>query len=246
MLEQGQMQFDCLAKAAGCSNATERSPLECLRKANTTALSTTNCQFSPSFDKKIPSALMNAAYTSSLRHTPSIFGTTANEGTDFAPQTLNSTAEFRAAISYLGPFLSPSALDGLVAINAFSHPAFKCPTYAYAGHLSWVYDWVLSDPEDEASGVRAYHTVELHAIWGPNNTDGHPAKSYLPGGVNAGVVPLMRHYVASFVRWLDPNVGRLEGAPRWEKEVGGRSLRIGGWEGWKRLRERDLARGVGC
>lgn len=68
----------------------------------------------------------------------------------------------------------------------------------------------------------AYHTVELHAIWGPRNADGNPPKSYLPGGVNAHIVPLMRGYVTSFVRWLDPNVGRMEGAPIW---------RLGGEEG---------------
>lgn len=101
----------------------------------------------------------------------------------------------------------------------------------YARRSSWVYDWVVRDPADEASGSGAYHTVELHGIWGPNNTDGNPPKSYLPGGVNADVVPLMQRYVASFVRWLDPNVGRLEGAPRWEKGVDGRTLRIAGGNG---------------
>jgi carboxylesterase type B len=44
-LEQAQVQFDCLAKAAGCSNATGSSPLECLREADTTALLTTTCMY---------------------------------------------------------------------------------------------------------------------------------------------------------------------------------------------------------
>lgn len=194
---------------------------------------------------------MNAAYASTLRTTPSIFGTTANEGTDFVPRDISSPAVFRAIFQMYAPFLSTSALDGLVKIytsgpqpafpnaglywraasNALSDIGFKCPTRAYAGRSSWVYNWVVPDPEDEASGSGAYHTVELHAIWGPNNTDGNPPKSYLPGGVNAGVVPLMQGYVTSFVRWLDPNVGRLGGAPRWEKAGDGRTLRIGGVDG---------------
>ncbi|KAK7180473.1 carboxylesterase [Paraphaeosphaeria sporulosa] len=249
-LEEGQVQYDCLAKAAGCSG---NSSLECLRKANTTALLTKACNFSPSSDKDIlPSPLlMNAAYADTLRNTPSIFGTTADEGTDFAPNTTNSTAEFRGILAYIAPFLSSSALDGLVEMyasgpqpafpnvgnywratsNAYGDIAFKCPTRAYAGQSSWVYDWVVPDPEDEASGSGAYHTVEKHAIWGPNNTDGNPPKSYRPGGVNAGVVPLMQGYVTSFVRWLDPNVGRAEGAPRWEKAKDGKTLRIGGVSG---------------
>jgi carboxylesterase type B len=194
---------------------------------------------------------MNAAYADTLRKTPSIFGNTANEGTEFAPTTTDSMAEFRATFSYLASFLSDSALDGLVTMyasgpqpvfpsagrywratsNALTDIAFKCPSRAYAKHSSWVYDWAVPDPEDEASGSGAYHTVELHAIWGPNNTDGNPPKSYLPGGVNADVVPLMQKYVASFVRWLDPNVGRLSGAARWGKADDGRTLRIGGVNG---------------
>ena len=43
--EQSQVQLDCLAKEARCSNSTEKSPLECLRKANTTALLTRTCQY---------------------------------------------------------------------------------------------------------------------------------------------------------------------------------------------------------
>lgn len=49
--------------------------------------------------------------------------------------------------------------------------------------------------------------------------------------MNEGVVQLMQGYVVSFVRWLDPNVGRMEGAPRWDKGVNGRTLWIRGVEG---------------
>ena len=117
------------------------------------------------------------------------------------------------------------------ASNALGELAFKCPSRIYEGNSSWIYNWAVPDPEAEASGKGAHHTVELHAIWGPNNTDGNPPKSYLPGGANEGVVRLMQGYVTSFVRSLDPSVGKAEGAPRWEMGVDGRTLRVGGVEG---------------
>jgi len=41
-LDKGQVQYDCLAKAAGCSNNTDSS-LNCLRHVNATKLQTTGC-----------------------------------------------------------------------------------------------------------------------------------------------------------------------------------------------------------
>jgi carboxylesterase type B len=59
------------------------------------------------------------------------------------------------------------------------------------------------------------HTVEINAIWGPTYLNGAP-KSYLPGGVNAGVVPVVQGYWTSFIRAMDPNTFRREGTPKWE------------------------------
>ena len=50
----------------------------------------------------------------------------------------------------------------------------------------------------------------------------YAAKSYYT--YNAPVVPLVMNYYISFVRTLDPNLLRLEGAPEW-----------GNWEGGERL-----------
>lgn len=210
-------------------------------------------RFAPVKDEVInPSPLFhNEIYAQTLRKLPTIFGNTADEGTDFASKTVNTTYDLRAFILSLAPFLSESALDELVIIygsgdqptfpntgryyraasNALADLNFKCPSRVYELNSSWIYNWAVPDPEAEASGKGAHHTVELAAIWGPNNTDGNPPKSYLPGGVNEGVVKLIQAYVTSFVRSLDPNVGRVEGSPRWEKGVDGRTLRVGGVNG---------------
>ncbi|KAK3201472.1 hypothetical protein GRF29_185g1017525 [Pseudopithomyces chartarum] len=125
---------------------------------------------------------------------------------------LNSTSHFRALFSTAAPFLSTSALDTLVSLyatgpqpsfpnaglywraasNAYGELAFKCPTRIFAGTSSWLYNYAVKDPENEASGQGTYHVAERDAIWGPNNTDGNPIKSLLPGGVNEGVVQLMQ------------------------------------------------------
>ncbi|KAJ4289226.1 hypothetical protein N0V90_011568 [Kalmusia sp. IMI 367209] len=249
-LEQSQVQYDCLAKATACSNTTNSLSLDCLRKVNASSLQTTTCKFGPTFDTDIiPSRLLlNRAYAHTLSKIPSIFGTTQNEGTKTAPQSINSTSDFRSFFLSAAPFLSDSALNDLYAMyaaseqpvfpnsgrlwraasNAVGDISFNCPTRVYAGNSSWLYKFAPQDPALEVSGVGAYHTIELHAIWGPNNTDGNPPKSYLPGGVNAHVVPLMQRYVASFVRWLDPNVVRWKGAPAWERGGDGRVLRVAG------------------
>ena len=245
-----QNKFACLAKAVGCESTSGPEALKCLRSVNGTALQTASCKFQPTFDPEIiPSRiLLNKIYAQTLRTHPTIFGTTANEGTDFIPPSLPSPAYFRALFSSALPFLSASALDALLSIyasgpqpsfpnagpywraasNAYGDIAFKCPTRILAGTSSWIYNYDVKDPADEASGEGVFHTAERDAIWGPNNTDGNPIKSYLPGGVNEGIVPLMQGYMVSFVRHLDPNVKRVGGAPRWDRGVGGRTLHITG------------------
>lgn len=70
---------------------------------------------------------------------------------------------------------------------------------------TWNYRYGVLDPEQEALGFGAYHVVEMNGVFGPENTDGFPPKSYLRGGENADIVPVTMAYWASFVRTLDPN-----------------------------------------
>ena len=60
------------------------------------------------------------------------------------------------------------------------------------------------------------HTVEINAIWGPENVnDGAPA-SYEQGGVNHPIVPVVQGYWTSFIRCFDPNTHRVPGTPVWD------------------------------
>ena len=65
-------------------------------------------------------------------------------------------------------------------------------------------------------GYGVSHTIELNAIWGPNNTNGGAPTSYYAGGVNAHVVPIIQAYWTSFIRTYNPNTHRLSGTPTWE------------------------------
>lgn len=75
----------------------------------------------------------------------------------------------------------------------------------------------MLDPDQDAQGLGTPHTVEVNAIWGPDNVNGGAPASYLPGGINAGVVPLIQGYWTSFIRSYNPNTYRLAGAPEWQE-----------------------------
>lgn len=172
---------------------------------------------------------------------PAIYGDVTNEGTVFTPNSTNSYAEADAFIKNQFPYIT---LDQLREWNALypveDYPQFNgtgrfwrqaatgygemrynCPgffineVYARLGVPAWNYHWDVKDPPAEASGLGVTHTVEINAIWGPEYLNGAP-KSYLKGGVNAGVVPVIQGYWTSFIRALDPNTFRKAGTPEWE------------------------------
>lgn len=66
-----------------------------------------------------------------------------------------------------------------------------------------------------ASGLGVPHTVEVNAIWGPENVNGGAPASYSTS-LNRNIVPLMQGYWTSFIRAHDPNVYRQPGSPTWE------------------------------
>jgi len=80
------------------------------------------------------------------------------------------------------------------------------------------YKYAVLDPADEAAGYGAWHTVEVYAVWGPSRTDGGPPASYYT--TNAPIIPIVRKYWMSFVRTLDPNSDRAEGAADWTPYTG--------------------------
>ena len=80
---------------------------------------------------------------------------------------------------------------------------------------SYAYRWNVEDPDQIAEGVGVPHTIELSAIFGPNNTNGKAPESYYPGGVNAEAVPVIQGYWTSFIRSFDPNKYRYPGSASW-------------------------------
>lgn len=66
------------------------------------------------------------------------------------------------------------------------------------------------------TGYGVSHTIEVNAIWGPENTQGGAPDSYKLGGVNHAIVPVVQAYWTSFIRSYDPNKYRLPGTPKWE------------------------------
>jgi carboxylesterase type B len=111
-----------------------------------------------------------------------------------------------------------AALMGDLTIRCIAY--FQSDMQAAAGNAqNWHYHYDVMDPRDEATGNRVYHTVELNAIWGPNNTDGSPPPSYYIAnekGGNAGAVSVIQSYWISFIRTLDPNALRSKDLAQWD------------------------------
>ncbi|KJR88297.1 triacylglycerol lipase [Sporothrix schenckii 1099-18] len=107
---------------------------------------------------------------------------------------------------------------------------------AREGVKTFNYRFAVRDEEQERLGFGSYHTVELNAVFGPNNTDGNPPKSYREGQSNAAIVPATMAYWTSFIKALDPNDLKLAGMPDWTAWAGP--------EGRQRLRFQTNATGL--
>jgi carboxylesterase type B len=86
---------------------------------------------------------------------------------------------------------------------------------------NWNYRWNVRDPEEVEEGLGVPHTVEVNAIWGPENVVGGAPESYYEGGVNAAIVPVVQGYWTSFIRSYNPNTYRVKGSPQWERWTAG-------------------------
>jgi len=85
---------------------------------------------------------------------------------------------------------------------------YKCPgTYISSAlhnssSASWNYLWNVTDPTQAAQGLGVPHTVEVNAIFGCASVNGGCPASYVPGGSNAGIVPVVQGYWTSFIRYV--------------------------------------------
>lgn len=199
--------------------------------------------YGPVIDEDLVQQTTHAAYASgNFIKVPAIYGTTTNEGTIYAHKNTSSYAESNTFLKDQFPSITPAQLSRINSLypmentptfpdsgrfwrqsaNAYGELRYSCPglfinsVYARLGLPAWNYHWDVRDPAAEAEGTGVSHVAEISAIWGPENIKGSPPPSYLPGGVNNDIVPVIQGYWTSFVRSLDPNVHRNASAPEWE------------------------------
>ncbi|KIW27851.1 uncharacterized protein PV07_07552 [Cladophialophora immunda] len=174
---------------------------------------------------------------------PVLFGDDTNGGTIFTPRGTSSLAQSNTFLHDQFPDLTFDQLQQIDQLypnhgpqfpnsgswwrqvsNAYGDMRYMCPnlfissSYArYGVPGNWNYWFNVQDAAQVRQGLGVPHTVELSAIWGPENTNGAAPASYRRGGPNAWIVPLLQGYWISFIRALDPNPFRAQGAPMWQE-----------------------------
>lgn len=205
--------------------------------------------YQPTIDGSfIPDYTYRSLQEGSFIKVPVIFGDDTNGGTVFTPKNTSSYADMDQFMLNQWNALSASQLQTMNALyppadlypnsgplwrtvsNAYGEMRIMCPSQAigtalsvYSDASTWVYRYNVMDPIHMSEGFGVAHTVELGAIWGPENViwgpddivpTGAPA-SYYPGQVNGAIVPVIQAYFTSFIRTYDPNAYRLPGSPEW-------------------------------
>lgn len=200
--------------------------------------------WNPVIDHDLIQNLTYAAFDSgSFVRVPVIFGDDTNGGTIFAPRRTSSLTQSNTFLHDHFPYLTRKHLRRIDTLypnngpqfphlgswwrqvsNAYGDLRYMCPNLFISSALSrhglkgnWNYRYNVEDPAQVAQGLGVPHTVELGAIWGPENVHGNVPASYRAGQSNAWIVPVMQGYWTSFIRALDPNVYRADGAPVWEE-----------------------------
>lgn len=173
---------------------------------------------------------------------PALAGDDTNEGTIFTPMDAANLSDSDTFIKDQFPSISLSQLKTWNSYypiagtpefpdsgrawrevsKGYGEMRYICPgvfisgTQAKMGLATWNYRWNVIDPESAKEGYGVTHTIEINAIWGPENTNGGAPESYYRNGTNGAIVPIVQGYWTSFVRSYDPNIYRVEGSPKWE------------------------------
>ncbi|KAI1184727.1 vacuolar triacylglycerol lipase [Nemania serpens] len=173
---------------------------------------------------------------------PLIVGDDTNEGTIFTPRDASTIGASDAFLKSQFPYLTLEQLGQINSLypnaqmascpssgcfwrqvsDAYGDMRYTCPglfvssaATNYSAPKSYSYRYNVEDADQVAQGLGVPHTVEVNAIFGPDNVPGAPA-SYFPGGANAAVVPVIQAYWTSFIRSFDPNKYRLAGSAQWD------------------------------
>ncbi|KAI8944236.1 vacuolar triacylglycerol lipase [Xylaria longipes] len=173
---------------------------------------------------------------------PLIVGDDTNEGTIFTPRGTSTIGDSDAFLKAQFPYLTLEQLGRINALypnpnnascpssgcywrqvsNAYGDMRYTCPGLFISSAMtkfdmpkSYSYRYNVEDPNQVAQGLGVPHTVEVNAIFGPENVPSAPA-SYFPNATNAAVVPVIQGYWTSFIRSFDPNKYRVAGSAHWE------------------------------
>ena len=174
---------------------------------------------------------------------PAIGGDDTNEGTIFTPIDAKNLSD---SDTFIKDQFAAITLDQLKVWNhyypirgtpefpdsgrawrevskGYGEMRYICPgifisgTQANMSVPNWNYRWNVIDPPSAKEGYGVSHTIEVNAIWGPENTNGGAPNSYYPGGVNGAIVPIVQGYWTSFIRSYNPNTYRVAGSPEWQQ-----------------------------
>lgn len=174
---------------------------------------------------------------------PVIFGDDTNGGTVFTPRGTGTQAQSNRFLQDQFPYLTTNHLGRINSLfpnrgpefpnsgpfwrqvsDAYGDLRYMCPNLfistAFARHgnakQNWNYRFNVRDPALTEQGLGVPHTMEIAAIWGPENVHGGCPGSFRPGAANSWIVPFIQGYWTSFIRSLDPNVHRQQGTPEWK------------------------------
>ncbi|KAF2864654.1 Alpha/Beta hydrolase protein [Massariosphaeria phaeospora] len=180
-----------------------------------------------------PVAMLGGRYAK----VPSIIGFTTNEATDQTKKTTDSEAEMKSYIADHYPLLTDTDLALIVknypndvhwpdsgrwwdaVAKAQSDLRYICPTY-------------LSSHAMAAHNPPAVPTYQYQwdVVWGVDSSNGYGTKhAATVGKIMSRADNAISDYFVSFIKHLDPNVGRQVDSPKWvplhrEKERGERLL----------------------
>ncbi|GME47549.1 hypothetical protein W97_08595 [Neofusicoccum parvum] len=232
----GTANWETLASALGCSNAT--SPLACMQAADATRITLiieeNELRFPPVVDNQTRiSHAEDAMHAGTTAQIPLMIGNNADEGSSFASSYANAQALLEYTLpndtSYQAAVLAsyPPGLQGAnLTAQILTDSSFTCGSSFFAnvsgaaGLPTWRYFFNASFPNtDVFPGAGAYHTAEIPLVFGTFPREGSTERQ-------ARLSTVMQKAWADFAK--DP-----AGGPGWPAAgAGGHGVMVfGGLEG---------------
>ncbi|KAK4454541.1 Alpha/Beta hydrolase protein [Podospora aff. communis PSN243] len=174
---------------------------------------------------------------------PVIFGDDTNGGTVFTPVMTSTRSESNRWLINQFPNLG---IEQLLRLNelypnsnetmcpekgcwwrqlsdVYGEMRYMCPGLflnsalaRYGVEASYAYRWNVEDPEEMSVGIGVPHTVEVSALFGPENVEGKSPASYYSNGTNAGAVQAIQGYWTRFIKTFNPNDQESDILTQWE------------------------------